>query len=84
MMHQTRSQFKYALRSVKNNENVLRRESLANKLSCNKSCINPNNVWQEIRSMTSKSTSLPSSIDGVYGKHTMEESFWETSQCYTG
>ena len=38
MMHQTRSQFKYALRMVKNNENVLRRESLANKLSCS----NPN------------------------------------------
>ena len=60
-MHQTRSQFKYALRTVKNNENVLRKESLANKLSCS----NPNQFWQEIRTMTSKSTSLPSSIEGV-------------------
>ena len=50
LMRQTRSQFKYALRTVKDNENVLRRESLANKLSCS----NPNKFWQEIRSMTSK------------------------------
>ena len=52
LMRQTRSQFKYALRTVKNNENVLRRESLANKLACS----NPNKCWQEIRTMTSKST----------------------------
>ena len=65
LMHQTRSHFKYALRTVKNNENVLRKESLANKLSCS----NPNKFWQEIRTMTSKSTSLPSSMEGVTGKH---------------
>ena len=62
LMRQTRSQFKYALRTVKNNENVLRRESLANKLACS----NPNKFWQEIRTMTSKTTSLPSSILKVY------------------
>ena len=54
LMRQIRSQFKYALRTVKNNENVLRRESLANKLACS----NPNKFWQEIRTMTSKSTYL--------------------------
>ena len=65
----TRSQFKYALRTVKNNKNVLRRESLANKLACS----NPNKFWQKIRTMTSKSTSLPSSIEGVAGKHAISE-----------
>ena len=73
LMHQTRSQFKYALRTVKNNENVLRKESLANKLSCS----NPNRFWQEIRTMTSKSTSLPSSIEGVSGKHAVSE-LWKS------
>ena len=68
-----RSQFKYALRTVKNNENVLRKESLANKLSCS----NPNKFWQEIRTMTSKSTSLPSSIEGVSGKHAVSE-LWKS------
>ena len=75
LMHQTRSQFKYALRTVKNNENVLRNESLANKLSCNFS--NPNKCWQEIRTMTSKSTSLPSSFEGVTGKHAISE-LWKS------
>ena len=44
LMRQTRSQFKYALRTVKDNENVLRKESLANELACS----NPNKCWQEI------------------------------------
>ena len=73
LMHQTRYQFKYALRTVKNNENVLRRESLANKLACS----NPNTLCQEIRTMTSKSTSLPSSIEGVSGKHAISE-LWKS------
>ena len=75
MMRQTRSQFKYALRTVKNNENnfILRRESLANKLACS----NPNKCWQAIRTMTSKSTSLPSSIEGVSGKHAISE-LWKS------
>ena len=71
LMRQTRSQFKYALRTVKNNENVLCRESLANKLACS----NPNKFWQEIRTMTSRSTSLPSSIEGVSGKHAIYLSY---------
>ena len=73
LIRHTRSQFKYALRTVKNNENVLRRESLANKLACS----NPNKFWQEIRTMTSKSTSLPSSIEGVSGKHAISE-LWKS------
>ena len=68
-----RSQFKYALRAVKNNENLLRRESLANKLSCS----NPNKCWRAIRTMTSKNTSLPSSIEGVSGKHAISE-LWKS------
>ena len=73
LMRQTRSQFKYALGTVKNNENVLRRESVANKLACSKS----NKFWQWIRTMTSKSTSLPSSIEGVSGKHAISE-LWKS------
>ena len=72
-MRQTRSLFKYALRTVNNNENVLRSESLANKLACS----NPKKNWQEIRTMTSKSTSLPSSIEGVSGKHAISE-LWKS------
>ena len=73
LMCQTMSQFKYALRTVKHNDNVLRRESLANKLACS----NPNTFWQEIRTMTSKITSLPSSIEGVSGKHAISE-LWKS------
>ena len=66
-------QKKVSVRTVKNNENVLRRESLANKLACS----NPNKCWQEIRTMTSKSTSLPSSSEGVSGKHAISE-LWKS------
>ena len=64
LMRLTRSQFKYAL-----NENVLHRESLANKLACS----NPNTFWQDIRTMTSKGITLPSSIESVSGKHATSE-----------
>ena len=73
LMRQTRSQFKYSLRTVNNNENVLRRESLANKLAFG----NPKKCWQEIRTMTSKITSLPSSIEGVSGKYAISE-LWKS------
>ena len=73
LMHQTMFPFKYALCTVKNNENVLRRESPANKLARS----NPNKCWQEIRTMTSKSTSLLSSIEGVSGKFVISE-LWKS------
>ena len=48
MMRFSRAQFKYALRSAKQHEGTLRRESLAKKLAA---LSQPNKFWQEIRVM---------------------------------
>ena len=45
MMRLSRAQFKYALRSAKQQECTLREESLAKKLALSQ----PNKFWQEIR-----------------------------------
>ena len=47
MMRFSKAQFKYALRSAKQHEGTLRRESLAKKLALSQ----PNKFWQEIRVM---------------------------------
>ena len=61
LMRQSRACFKYALRAVKTHESSLRKQSLANKLSLSQ----PNQFWNEIRSMGGKNLSLPSCIEGV-------------------
>ena len=63
MMRFSRAQFKYALRSAKQ-EGTLRRESLAKKLALSQ----PNKFWQEIRVMNGNHKSLPSCVGGVSGK----------------
>ena len=64
MMRLSRAQFKYALRSAKQQEGTLRRESLAKKLALRQ----PNKFWQEIRVMNGNHKSLPSCVGGVSGK----------------
>ena len=59
----TNAQFKYALRYIKRNENILRSDSLARKLQLN----SVNEFWKEIRVINNSKTPLPSSIDGVSG-----------------
>ena len=65
MMRFSRPQFKYALRSAKQQEGTLRRESLAKKLAA---LSQPNKFWQEIRVMNGNNKSLPSCVGGVSGK----------------
>ena len=58
----SKARFKYALRFIKNNENVLRttqRHYLRNR--------NPEVFWREIKTIDNCNTPLPSSIEGVTG-----------------
>ena len=58
-----KSRFKYALRFIKNNENMLRKEALAKNLAD----IIPKAFWSEINNMNNCKTPLPTSIEGVFG-----------------
>ena len=57
-----KSRFKYALRLIKNNENMLRKEALAKQLAD----FNPKAFWSEINNMNNCKTTLPISIGGGY------------------
>ena len=62
-MRQTRLQFKYALRYVKQHENIMRKDSLAKKLAMS----DPTKFWSEIRTMSGQNNTLPSCVEGVSG-----------------
>ena len=68
-----KSRFKYALRFIKTNENMLRKEALAKKLAD----LNPKAFWSEIKNMNNCKTPLPTSIEGVSGGEQIVE-FWRT------
>ena len=68
-----KSIFKYALRFIKNNENMLRKEALANNLAD----LNPKAFWSEIKNVSNCKTPLPATIEGVSGKVQIVE-FWRT------
>ena len=68
-----KSRFKYALRFIKNNENMLRKEALAKNLAD----LNPKAFWSEIKNMNNCKTPLPTSIEGVSGGVQIVE-FWRT------
>ena len=55
----SKPRFKYALQFIKNNENILRKEKLAE--------LNPEAFWREINTINNCNTHLPSSIEGVSG-----------------
>lgn len=65
----SKARFKYALRFIKNNENVLRKEALAKKLAG----LNPEDFWREIKTINNCNTLLPCSIEGVSGSKEIVE-----------
>ena len=69
----SKSRFKYALRFIKNNENMLRKVALANDLAD----LNPKAFGSEIKNMNNCKTPLPTSIEGVSGGVQIVE-FWQT------
>ena len=62
-MRQTRLQFKYALRYIKQHEHIMRKDSLAKKLAMS----DPTKFWSEIRTMSGQNNTLPSCVEGVSG-----------------
>ena len=58
-----KARFKYALRFIKNNENMLHKEALAKKLADLKT----NAFWREITTTKNCNAPLPSLIEGVSG-----------------
>lgn len=65
----TKAKFKYALRTIKQNENSLRKESLAKKLST----LDFNCFWKEIRSINNVKTPLPNTIENIVGESNIVE-----------
>ena len=63
MNNRTKARFKGALRFIKNNEDTLKKVSLARKLLSK----NDKEFWKEIRVMNSSNMPLPNVIDGVTG-----------------
>ena len=53
----------YALRYVKQHENIMRKDSLAKKLAMS----DPTKFWSEIRTMSGQNNTLPSCVEGVSG-----------------
>ena len=63
MKNRTKARFKSAMRFIKNNEDTLKKDSLARKLLSK----NDKEFWKEIRVMNSSNMPLPNVIDGVTG-----------------
>ena len=62
MKNRTKARFKRAMRFIKNNEDTLKKDSLARKLLSK----NDKEFWKEIRVMNSSNMPLPNVIDGVW------------------
>ena len=60
---QSKRKFKYALRFISRNEDALRKESLANKLSH----LKPAEFWREVAAINNSNVPLPSSIGDATG-----------------
>ena len=63
MKNRTKTRFKGAMRFIKNNEDTLKKDSLARKLLSK----NDKEFWKEIRVMNSSNMPLQNVIDGVSG-----------------
>ena len=59
--HRSKLKFKYALRFINRNENALRKESLAKKMTN----LSSNDFWKEIKIINNSKTPLPCSIDNA-------------------
>ena len=62
MKNRTKARFKRAMRFIKNNEDTLKKDSLARKLLSK----TDKEFWKEIRVMNSSNMPLPNVIDGVW------------------
>ena len=60
---------RYSIRYIKSNEQMLRKESLAKKLSDH----DYNSFWKEIKLMNNCKTPLPTTIDGISGEANIAE-----------
>ena len=60
---QSKRRFKYAIRFINKNENTLRRESLAKKMSN----LKQGDFWKEVNSINKCNVPLPSSIENATG-----------------
>lgn len=69
LMLTTKARFKYSLRFIKQHENRLQSESLANSMSNE----NPEIFWKEVKKMNRVKTPLPNNINGVSGKNEITE-----------
>ena len=74
MTNRATVRFKGAMRFIRSNEDVLRKESLAKKLLC----INDKAFWKEIKLMNNSNLSLPNVIDGVIGLHNIVYNMWKS------
>ena len=63
MYAKSKRRFKCALRYIKRNESILRKESLARKLSQ----LSTNDFWREVSSINNSKVMLPSSIENATG-----------------
>ena len=63
------ARFKYALRFIKSNEEVMRKDSLAKKLAGK----SPKAFWDEIKRVSNNTMSLPTNIEGVTGRNNIAE-----------
>ena len=63
------NRFKYALRYIKTNDNMLRKESLAKKLCTSR----PGEFWKEVKLLNNSSTPLPSNIENTVGDENIAE-----------
>ena len=63
MKDRTKARFMGAMRFIKNNEDTLKKDSLARKMLSK----NDEEFWKEIRVMNSSNMPLPNVIDGVAG-----------------
>ena len=75
LMQQSRARFKYALRFIKREENAMRRESLAKKMSEKTNSA----FWKEIRKMNNANTPLPNTIHGISGRKDISEVYGENT-----
>ena len=62
-LNRSKARFKYALRFIRKNETMLRKESLAKKMSK----LNSNEFWKEISAINNSKTPLPCTVENADG-----------------
>ena len=57
------ARFKYAVRFISKNEQVMRADSMANNFMSN----NTTDFWKEVRALNKRKPSLPCNVEGISG-----------------